>query len=209
MSYFHFRKCTKLPMSLINSNEKDLLSLFSEGDQDAFEKIYRLYSPRLFGFLLKLVKSEEHATELLQEIFIKIWNGRSKFDPKQSFRPYLFRVAENTVYDFFRKVARERKLREELIKINEEIYSHVEEACFTKENQLFLQNVIDTLPPKRRQVFRLIKMEDYSYEEVSVLLNISISTISDHIVKANKFVEERLKGWNKTSIGMITLLFLS
>lgn len=196
-------------MTVKNSNEKDLILLFSNGDQVAFEKIYHLYSPRLLGFLIKLVKSEGHAKELLQEIFIKIWNSRNSIDPEKSFRSYLFRVAENTVYDFFRKVAREKKLQAELLKINDGFYSHVEEECFSKQNQELLQNVIDTLPPKRRQVFRLIKMEDYSYEEVSVLLNISTSTISDHIVKANKFVEERLKGWNKTSIGMITLLFLS
>lgn len=196
-------------MNGINSNEKDLLALFTMGDKDAFEKIYHIYSSRLLGFLLKMVKSEEHATELLQEIFIKIWNSREAIDPELSFRSYLFRVAENTTYDFFRKVAREKKLHAELMKINEDFYSHVEEACFSKENQEFLQNVINTLPPKRRQVFRLIKMEDYSYEEVSVLLNISTSTISDHIVKANKFVEERLKSWNKTSIGMITILLLS
>ncbi len=190
-----------------NSTEKDLLTLLTKGDKTAFEKIYHLYSGRLLGFLLKLVKSEEHSTELLQEIFIKIWNSREAIDPERSFRSYIFRVAENTTYDFFRKVAREKKLYAELMKINEDFYSHVEEAFFSKENQEYLQNVINTLPPKRRQVFRLIKMEDYSYEEVSVLLNISTSTISDHIVKANKFVEQRMKGWNKTSIGIITLLF--
>lgn len=196
-------------MTVNNSNEKELIVLFTKGDKDAFETIYQLYSPRLLGFLIKLVKSEEHATELLQEIFIKIWKSRDMINPEKSFRSYLFRVAENTVYDFFRKVTREKKLMTDLMKINEEAYSHIEEACFSKENQQFLQNVIDTLPPKRRQVFRLIKMEDYSYEEVSVLLNISTSTISDHIVKANKFMQERLKSWNMSSIGMITLLFLS
>ncbi|MEO6681748.1 MAG: RNA polymerase sigma-70 factor [Ginsengibacter sp.] len=192
-----------------HSSEKKLLDLFSKGDQFAFEKIYNQYSSRLFGYLRKLVKSEEHASELLQEVFIKIWNNRKTIDPDLSFRSYLFRIAENTVYDFFRKVSRERKLQEELIKINEEMYSHVEEAFFTKESQQFLQNVIDTLPPKRRQVFRLIKMEEYSYEEVSELLNISTSTISDHIVKANKFVEEKFKGYKNTSMSMIFLIFLS
>ncbi len=195
--------------SINNSNEQFLVQRLAEGDQVAFEELYHLYSSRLLGYLIKLIKSEGHAAELLQEVFIKIWKNRSTIDAGQSFRSYLFRIAENSVYDFFRKVARERKLQAELININKEIYSHVEEECFNKENQQFLQNVIDTLPPKRRQIFRLIKMEDHSYEEVSALLNISTSTISDHIVKANKFVQERLKGWNTTSIGIISLIFLS
>ena len=186
-----------------NSNEQILVKCLSEGDQVAFEELYHLYSSRLLGYLIKLIKSEGHAAELLQEVFIKIWKNRSTIDTGQSFRSYLFRIAENTVYDFFRKVARERKLQAELINMHKEIYSHVEEDCFNKENQQFLQNVIDTLPPRRRQIFKLIKMEDYSYEEVSELLNISTSTISDHIVKANKFVQERLKGWNTTSASVI------
>jgi len=81
--------------------EKDLLIELIYGNELAFEKIYRLYSPRLFGKLLKLVKSESQAQEILQDVFLKLWEHRKSIDPEKSFRSFLFKIAENKVYDFF------------------------------------------------------------------------------------------------------------
>jgi RNA polymerase sigma-70 factor (ECF subfamily) len=187
------------------SNEKDLVMLLAEGNEAAFEKLYQSYSKRLLGYLIKLVKSETIAVELLQDAFVKVWNNRQNIDPEQSFRPYLFRIAENIVFDFFRKAARDKKLYTALAKSACNEYSHVEEAFCSKENNHLLQDAIDALPPKRRQVFQLIKIEERSYEEVSVLLQVSTSTINDHIVKATKSIRENMDRYH--AIGSSILLF--
>lgn len=166
--------------------------LLSKDSETAFEELYRLYSHRLLGYLIKLVKSEDVAVELLQDAFVKIWNNRHNIDPEQSFRSYLFRIAENVVYDFFRKAVRDKKLMQALINSACQ-YSHVEESFSDKENQQLLQDAINLLPPKRRRVFEMIKIEERSYEEVSLLLDVSTSTINDHIVKATKSIRENLE----------------
>ncbi len=191
-----------------NSNEKDLVVLLNGSNEAAFEKLYHSYSSRLLGFLIKLVKSETFATELLQEVFIKIWNNRQNLDPEQSFRSYLFRIAENLVYDFFRKAARDNKLKAALINKACGEYRHVEESVCNKEDIQFLQDAIDALPPKRRQVFQLVKMEERSYEEVSELLQVSTSTINDHVVKATKSIREKLKPYHITVIGILIFFIL-
>lgn len=178
--------------------------LLSNGDGEAFEKLYRLHSARLLGYLIKLVKSENIASELLQDAFVKIWNNRHNLDPNLSFRSYLFRISENMVYDFFRKAARDKKLQETLIHNAIHQYTHVEEILSRKENVQLLQDVLSALPPKRRQVFQLIKIEEKSYAEVSDLLHISISTINDHVVKATKFIRENLERYH---IATIIVLF--
>ena len=178
--------------------------LLTEGSETAFEKLYRLYSKHLLGYLIRLVKSETFACELLQDAFIKIWNNRCNIDPNQSFRSYLFRIAENLVYDFFRKAARDKKLQAVLINSASSEYRHLEEDVCSKENVQLLRKIIDDLPPKRRQVFQLIKIEERSYAEVSALLNISTYTINDHIVKATKFVRERLEGHHVMGIIILT-----
>ena len=94
-----------------DSNEKYLIALLNNGNEGAFEELYRLYSNRLFGYFIKFVKSEIIAADLLQDAFIKIWNNRQNIDPEKSFRSYLFRIAENLVYDFFRKAARNKNCR--------------------------------------------------------------------------------------------------
>lgn len=187
-------------------DEKKLVIFLSAGNEEAFEELYHLYSERLICYLIKFVKSESLAAEILQEAFIKIWNNRENLDPDQSFRSYLFRIAENLVYDFFRKAARDKKLAEILAK-NSGAYSHIEENIFTKENNRFLQEAIQSLPPKRRQVFQMIKMEEKSYEEVSLLLNVSTSTINDHIVKATKSVIENLERGRVIELSVVSFTF--
>ncbi len=84
-------------------NEKELLIRMSAGDEVAFREIYHHYSPRIYGKLLKVLKSEDIASELLQELFASIWQRRENIDPDKSFRSYLFKIADNLIIDLFRK----------------------------------------------------------------------------------------------------------
>lgn len=190
-------------MHIHTSSEKDLVMLLNEGNEAAFEELYHCYSNRLLGFLIKLIKSETVAAEILQEAFIKIWNNRQKINPEQSFRSYLFHIAENLVYDFFRKAARDKKLEAALINNACGEYSHVEESVCNKEEVQLLQDAIDALPSKRRQVFQLVKMEERSYEEVSELLHVSTSTINDHVVKATKSIRKNIERYHVTVISVL------
>lgn len=173
-------------------DEKELLLLLKQGHEAAFEKIYKLYSSRLFGNIYKMVKSESTAQEILQEVFITVWNNRTGIDPERSFRAYIFRIAENNVFDFFRNALRVKKMQSHILIIATEHYEHIEELLSRKENNAILHKAINSLSPQRQQVFRRCKLEGKSYAEVSVELGISVSTISDHIVKAKKTIREYL-----------------
>ena len=185
--------------TLLNSlpQQKELLVELAEGSESAFEEIYKLYSPRLFGRLLKLVKSSSVAEEILQDVFLKLWEHRKSIDSERSFRSFLFKIAENKVYDFFRSVARDKKRAAELIVLSTTRYTEIEEFFLFDEKSVAVQRAIDTLPAQRQQVFRLCKLDGKSYKEVSELLGISLSTISDHIVKGKKTIREYLKSHYK------------
>ena len=171
-------------------DEKTLLLELIEGSEFAFEEIYRLYSPRLFGRLLKLVKIEAQAKEILQDVFLKIWENRILIDPEKSVRSFLFKIAENKVYDFFRKVTRDKNMESQLIALATTDHTIIESFKSGEENLAILQKAIAGLPPQRQQVFRLCKLEGKSYKEVSEMLGISASTISDHIVKGTKTIRD-------------------
>lgn len=176
-------------------DKKDTIQLITvlalkAGDEQAFEQVYQHFSARLYGNLLKIVKSEEIARELLQELFLKVWEKRDQINPDKPFRAYLFRIAENLAYDFFRKAARDKKLQARLVAKGIGSYSHVEEMLINKEYNGLLQQAIDALPPRRRQIFRLCKLDGKSYEEAAVQLGLSTSTINDHIVKAIRFIRK-------------------
>jgi len=170
--------------------EKEWLQRLREDDQTAFTQLYHLYSARLYGNLLKLVKSPEAAEELLQDIFILVWEKRHTIEIHTSFRSYLFRIGENKVYDFFRKLRLDKNMYAHVKATASSQYTHIEEALLTQENARLLQAAVETLPPQRRQVFELCKIQGKTYQEASGLLGISVSTINDHIVKATRSIRQ-------------------
>jgi len=158
--------------------------------------------------MTKLVRSESAAAELLQDVFVKLWFNREKIDVARPLSPYLFRIAQNQVYDFFRKAARDHHLQLALLANSKEGYEHVEEGIFQAEAVRHLQELMRSLPPKRRTIFQLIKVEGLSYAEVSSRLNVSESTINDHIVKATRHIQQQMNLLypGATSIAILFLL---
>jgi RNA polymerase sigma-70 factor (family 1) len=176
----------------IAHNEKELLTLLKEGQQEAFTQLYHLYSERIYLNVLKLVKQEQVAQEILQDIFIILWEKRDTIDIQTSFRSYLFRIGENKVIDFYRKARRDQSLYAYIKAAATEHYTHIEEALLNRENAELLQKAVNSLPAQRKQVFELCKLQGTSYQEVSSALGISPSTINDHIVKATRAIRQHI-----------------
>lgn len=188
--------------------EKENLLALRSGCQTAFRQIYTLYSGRIYLNIRKMVKSEQDAAELLQEVFIKVWDKRELIDPEQSFRSYLFQIAKYTVYNFIRKNNLEKQIQAYLSQHNTQLYSHVEEQLDEKQDEQWLSRTIEQLPPQRRLIYKLCKIEGKSYAEVSTLLRISTSTINDHIVKATKYIKERHGVLDKSTLLIASFILL-
>lgn len=188
-------------------NEAVLLLQMAKGDRDAFHTIYYHYAPRIYGKLLKVLHSEDLAAEVLQEVFVTIWQKHPTIDPSRSFRSYLFKIADNLTIDLFRRSGRDKVLMEKLIAASIDHYTHTEEWLESKERAGLLQQAIDALPPQRKAVFTLCKMEGKSHEEVGRLLNISPSTVNNHIVKATQFLRDYLSA-HPDITGTLLIAFL-
>ncbi len=189
-------------------DEQLLLNGLQSGDKEAFAEIYRLYSSRLFGNLQQLVKSKEVAEEILQDIFVSLWEKSHTIQIHTSLRSYLFRIAENRVYDFFRNVQRDQTRYALLKSITTEAYSHIEETLLAKENETLLWQAIATLPPQRQLIFKRCKIEGKSYQEVSKELGISTSTINDHIVKATRSLRDFIAANHQSFLPLIIISIL-
>ena len=175
--------------------DDDLLVRLKNGDARAFDFFYKKFRTRIYANVLRLTKSTELAADILQEVFVAIWHHRDTIDPQQPFERYIFRIAQNKVYDFFRKASRDKKLEEKLISLSlGEEYNPLEADFDLKEDLNLLQKEIEMLPPKCREVFKLCKVDGKSYQEVSTLLNISTATINNHIVKATRILKKNLSG---------------
>lgn len=173
-------------------NEKELLLQLTEGSEAAFSKLYEHYSEMLYYSTLRIVKDEQIAEELVQAAFMQIWQKKECIRIEESFSGYLFRIAQNLTYDFFRKLKRDRALYKKFAAVSTSDYLHVEEALLNREESALLETVMSRLPPQRRKVFYLCRIEGYSYKQVGKLLNITTSTVKDHLIKASRSIRAQL-----------------
>ncbi|MDR2272025.1 MAG: RNA polymerase sigma-70 factor [Sphingobacterium sp.] len=187
-------------------DEKRLLLALRAGSYEAFEQLYDRYNRPLLGNLLKLLKSPDLASETLQELFVRLWHHRASIDPEKPIKGYLFRIAENLVADNFRRAAKDKKMQGYFLAHMQEAYDHIESRLYSKENSLILHQAIDQLPPQRKLVFKLCKLEEKSYREVSELLGISTAAVNDHITKANAFLKEYFTAHPALSVLMAAAL---
>lgn len=171
------------------SNDSILLKQLRDGNEDAFDFFYQKYSIQIYRKLYKMTKVSSLSEELLQDVFVKIWEKRHLVDPEKPFKSYLFQIAQNLMYDFYRKVAREERLQQKIKQTFSELQYVTEESLNLKDTQQILTRAINNLPPQQRLVFQLCKMEGKSYEEVGTTLGVSTSTINGHIVKATKSIK--------------------
>lgn len=197
-------------MTPINhTHEKNLLLRLQGGDHKAFDQLYSTYSERIYGRLLRLTACEEIASDILQETFIIVWEKRETVNPDLSFRSWLYRIAENGVYQYYRRVARDTKMQEHIIKHFSELYWHTEEDVICKENKQMLNDIIAQLPEQRRKIFQLCKIDGHSYEEAAKILGISPSTVSNQLVKANTFVKQQVFKNQELTTVILTAFFMS
>lgn len=173
------------------TSEEDLLQKLRGGDREAFKELYDLYHRRLTLKLVYLLKSEELAQDVLQDIFVKIWENRKTIDPTGNFGGLLYTMASNLAKNVFRKSIYDQLMRSEFAK--NDSYSPFEALDNASNAKTILNTALDRLTPRQREVYCLHKIEGLSYREISKLLSISESAINHHIQSANKQLREILK----------------
>lgn len=178
--------------TLAEIEEMKVLQRLKEGDERAFEQIYQLFSPRIFGNIINLLKDKEVAEDLLQEVFIKVWKHREAIDLEKSYKSYLFTIANRLVYSYFRRATLENQVAAYIAAQSFEIYKHIEENIHYDEINSSIQKAINNLPPKRKKVYILCKIDGKSYKEAADELGCSVAAINAHIVKATQSIKEQL-----------------
>ena len=150
------------------------------GDHEAFKYIYLHFSDNLTRFLGALLRSEDEAREMTQNIFITLWEKRAIFDPAKGLRRYIYQLAKFYALDHFDK----RKVRvkyEEFCQRGDIYDLAADDIMQGKETEILVEHVINSMPERQRQVFRMNREDKKSYEEIAGELGISINTVKHHI----------------------------
>jgi len=180
--------------------------LFS--DEAAFEGAFREYYSTLHRVVYRILRNSDSSEDVVQDMFVKLWNKRGSISINGSMKAYLCQSALNAAYDHLRKYKRELK-KEDSSAIPERGGNQTEEYIAGKEAEDRIAEALEKLPPACRNVFLLSREEELSYKEIADALGISVKTVENQMGKALKILREELKPYLADLLKIIILLFIS
>ncbi len=166
-----------------------LVSDLQRGDKKTFDAFYYRYYQSVFRNITKLIHRHDIAEDILQEVFLALWEHRSQLDPERPVDGWLFVVSYNKSINWLKKNSQEKNF----------LAAPVIQACYDSEetklqeqsfqNQVAVINdAVNQLPPRKKQAFKLCKLEGRSYEEAGELLGISSDTVKEYVKNSSQII---------------------
>ena len=179
--------------STIYLDESAALSALKEGHADAFRYVYKKYHARLYHYALKMVKAPSLAEDIVQDVFLKVWEVRGRINPALSFQAYLYKISRNQTFRVIKKIANDSRLRDQVTKEVTRIQQEEPDSILQWQHYAeWLKEVVDKLPPQRKRVFRLCREQGKTYQQAADELGISKLTVKEHMMLAVRSIKQYL-----------------
>lgn len=180
-------------MEKLLHTEKELVTKLKEGDAFAFEVLFYKYRNKVKGFAVMMVPTQVDPEEIVQEVFVKLWLKKEAVDPEKDFQSYLFSIAKHLILDHF-KSAVNRKLYFVGEHFQQDMLAEeTPETMIPANAEEKLQKLIEEIPERRREIFRLSRFEGLSYKQIAERLNISENTVDSQIRNALAFLRKEFR----------------
>ncbi len=189
-------------MSRIRSQteqEAALVEKIQQSDKDAFKKLFDLYYAPLCFYANKIINSQDQSRDIVQDVYINIWNRREDLIIYRSLKAYMYQAVRNQALNHIDKAGRQipfdelnHSQKEILNRVN--IYHEPGYADFNSKKRLAnkIWNVVEELPEKRKTVFILYRKHGLSYTEIAEVMGITRKTVENQMGRALKFLKEQL-----------------
>lgn len=164
-----------------------------QGDVKAFDDLYNKYAARLCNFSLKYLKSVEEAEEVVQEVFLYIWDKREGLKPDNSFNAYIFTIAYNIIKKYFIKKTRDNAYKDDLIYTLLQQENNLDNTIDYKFLLEKVELIINALPARRKEIFIKRKYDGLSVKQIAEELGISPNTVENQLASARKQILNELQ----------------
>lgn len=162
-------------------NEKELLDLVSNGNQKAFTRLVNLYWNKVYSHALAYTKSSSRAQEITQDVFLQVWNKKESLKEVIDFKNFLFILGKHQIISSLRKKLEEFTTGKDFIELPENLWLPHLQLEYKQAHHKIME-AIESLPPTRKTVFKMSRLEGMTYEEIAQKLQISKNTVKEHIV---------------------------
>lgn len=174
-------------------SDSSLVSRLKKGDKGAFEVIFHEYSPKLYFFSLSYLHIEAEAEEVVQNVFVSLWEHRCALDETRSLKSYLYKATVNHIYNYFRHEAIRRKHLEHVLRQGLAGDNSSEKKLDMDELTTSLESLVERLPQMQRKIFKMSRWEGLSHGDIAQQLGLSVRSVENHIYRSLKFFKENLK----------------
>ncbi len=188
-------------------NENELLLLLKQGDERAFAEFFYAYHNQLGEFVLLLTDSRELTEEIIQDVFVKVWESRFTLDNVERFTSWLFILTRNYTLNRMRTLVNERRKSKEYGQFIGRTQD-LQDCSFnsTENYEVLIKRAIDQLPPQQQKAYLLKLYDELSYTEIAQQMGVSRESVKKYLYWASKSIREFLKA-NSTFLKIIHLCY--
>ena len=178
-------------MSKISDPDLEHINNIRHGDDSAFSALFRQYYEQLYYFASRFLKDSQTSENIVQDVFVKLWEQREKLEISTNVKSYLYTSVKNHSLNYLKRESRLFSIDDQL-NLAEEKSISTEDDYIKDESFRAVHKAIDELPEKCRQIYLMKRYDDLSYNEISEILGISINTIKTQMKRALKALSEKL-----------------
>lgn len=176
--------------------EKELIIALKQGNEKAFNILYKQYWKQVYNFCRLYLTNMEEAEEVVQDVFVRLWQSRDFLRENDNFKGLLFIISRNLVFNQTRKSFNHDfytlSLLEALENMPEENSYDIEKELEAKDLSAYIDLLIAELPPQRQKIFHLSRKEHKSYKEIADLMHLSEKTVEHQVSEALKFLRKHI-----------------
>lgn len=173
-------------------DDKEYVECLKKNDFVAFDSLFHKYSENLYAFALSITRETFAAEEITQLVFLKVWEKRAQINEHLSFKSFLFSVAYNETISWLRKEKSKERRMSEFVQTVEFMTSKTEYAIEFRDIEGMANQIVESLPEKRKKIFRLSREQGFSNKEIANKLGISVKTVENQMTSALKYLREKL-----------------
>lgn len=179
------------------------------GDIVSFEYLYNCWSGKLYNFVMRISRNDIYlAEEIVQSVFIKVWENREQIETDKSFGAYICTIAKNQLVNVYQHRMLE-SLYQTKIKTSEPIENTTEKEVDYHLLEEYIDSLIEQLPPARRKIFILSRRKLLTNKEIAAKLNLSENTVESQLTKAIAFLRNRIGRHYGLSISLLLSLLIN
>jgi len=173
------------------SLEIELIEKLKDGNEKAFDDIFNTYYTPLCIYAKKYVEEIENAEEIVQDLFVKLWEKQNQLDINTSLKSYLYKSTYNSCLDFQKHLKIQQKYKDRVKEDPPEFIDFCDNLI-ELELEEKIKKAIDSLPKQCCKIFKLSRFENLKYKEIAEQLNISVKTVENQMGKALKILKEKI-----------------